>query len=176
MFGRKRGAVIAVVGMLAASLMSLTASAAENHSNDAAAFLRAGVGPRYLAMGKAGTATATDVHAGYWNPAGLGWMRGWQVAGMYTGGLNFDRSHNYIGVGYGGEMGSIALSWINAGTSKIQGTDVNGNPTNEFDFGENAIQLSLATAWDRFSFGATGKSVIHSNGSNVGADDNVNGF
>jgi outer membrane protein OmpA-like peptidoglycan-associated protein len=176
MLGRKRGALIGAAGMLAVSLMTLTASAQEEHSNDGAAFLRAGVGPRYLAMGGAGTATATDVHAGYWNPAGLGWMRGWQIAGMYTGGLDFDRSHNYVGVGYGGEMGSIALSWINAGTDEIRGTDINGNPTSEFSFGENAIQLSLAKAWDRFAFGVTGKMVNQDVGIDFGDDDNVTGF
>jgi outer membrane protein OmpA-like peptidoglycan-associated protein len=156
--------------------MSLTASAQENHSNDAGAFLRAGVGPRYLALGGAGTAAATDVHAGYWNPAGLGWMKGWQIAGMYTGGLDFDRNHNYIGVGWGGEQLSLALSWINAGTSDLEGFDESGNPTSEFDFGENALQLSLGKAWDRFSLGATGKLVNQDVGVDFGENDSVTGF
>lgn len=176
MFGRKRGVVITVVGLLTASLMPLTASAADSHSNDGAAFLRAGIGPRYLAMGKAGTATATDVNAGYWNPAGLSWMRGWQVSGMYTAGLDFDRSHNAIGVGYGGDWGSLALNWINAGTQDIQGTNPDGSPSEMFNFSENAIQLSLAKSWDRFGLGVTGKYVTQNVGTNIGVgSDNANG-
>jgi outer membrane protein OmpA-like peptidoglycan-associated protein len=168
---RKRGAVIAAVGVLAACLMSLSTSAAGEESPDGGAFLRGGVGPRYLAMGKTGTATATDVHAGYWNPAGLAWMRGWQIAGMYTGGLDFDRKHNYIGVGYGSEQGSIALSWINAG-SDIQGTDAIGNPT-EVDRDENAILLSLAKSWERLALGASGKLVNQDVDTDSGDDTNT---
>lgn len=176
MFGRKRGVVITAVGLLTATLIPLTASAAENHSNDGAAFLRAGIGPRYLAMGKAGSSTATDVNAGYWNPAGLAWMRGWQVAGMYTAGLDFDRNHNSVGAGYGGDWGSFALTWVNAGTTDISGTDISGNPTETFDFSENAIQLSLAKSWDKFGLGVTGKFLDQSVGTTAGVtDDNATG-
>jgi outer membrane protein OmpA-like peptidoglycan-associated protein len=178
MFGRKRGAAIAVASLLATGLMSLTASAVENESSDGAAFLRGGVGPRYLAMGKAGTATAKDAYAGYWNPAGLAWSCGWQVAGMYTGGLDFDRNHNFVGVSYGksGNWG-LGLGWINAGTDDLAGFDDGGVSTGTFDFGENAIQLSLAKAWERFSFGITGKYVNQDVGTNIGVtEDNAGGF
>ena len=60
MFGRKRGVAIALASLMVAGLMPLTASAVDNESNAGAASNRAGVGPRYLAMGRAGTATAND--------------------------------------------------------------------------------------------------------------------
>ena len=37
----------------------------------AAQFLKIGIGPRAIAMGSAFTATANDLTAIYWNPAGL---------------------------------------------------------------------------------------------------------
>ncbi|HEX7879085.1 MAG TPA: PorV/PorQ family protein [Candidatus Eisenbacteria bacterium] len=178
MFGRKRGAMIAVASLLATGVFSLTASAAENESSDGAAFLRGGVGPRYLAMGKAGTAIANDVYAGYWNPAGLAYSCGWQVAGMYTGGLDFDRAHNFVGASYGkaGNWG-IGFGWTNAGTGDIQGRTNGGAPTEIFDYGENALALSFAKAFDRFSIGGTGKYVVQDVGTSVGVtDDNATGF
>jgi outer membrane protein OmpA-like peptidoglycan-associated protein len=175
MSGRKKGAVIVIASLLLVCVMPLIASAAEKDSNHLSPYLRAGVGPRYLAMGKAGT-LASDVFAGYWNPAGLGWMRGWQLGGMYTAGYDYDRNHNYVGVGYGAELGAIALSWINAGWSDVDGYDLSGKPTGLFNYNGNAIQLSLGKSWDKVAMGVSGKMVNEGNGANFGTDDNVTGF
>jgi hypothetical protein len=52
--------------------LSFLAPCAEGSGGEnAAEFLRIGVGPRAIAMGEAQTAVADDVYATYWNPAGL---------------------------------------------------------------------------------------------------------
>lgn len=178
MFGRKRGVAIALASLLVASLMPLTASAVENESNAGAASVRAGVGPRYLAMGRAGTATAMDAYAGFWNPAALAWSCGWNLAGMYTGGLDFDRNHNFVGLSYAGKKNyGIGLGWNNAGTQDLLGRDASGNPTGEFDFTENTVALTLAKGWrDMFAFGVTGKMINQDVGAKNVTDDNVTGY
>jgi outer membrane protein OmpA-like peptidoglycan-associated protein len=118
-------------------------------------------------MGGVGAATANDASAAYWNPAGLSLLEGLYVTGMYTGGLNFDRNHNYISAAYGFEKFSLALSWINAGTTDLTAFNNVGNATETFDFAENAIMLSAATGSGPLTVGINGKLVTQDVGTTV---------
>jgi outer membrane protein OmpA-like peptidoglycan-associated protein len=167
---------------LAASILAITtpqtARAQDQQSNHAAAFLRAGVDARHLALGGVGAGLANDIAAGYWNPAGLAILRGWSATGMATQGLNFDRHHNYVAAAYGTAHGTLALSWINASTSNLAGADASGASTGSFDFGENAVILSGALGSPTANVGASAKLLTQSLGTTApgGADDQALGY
>lgn len=145
-------------------------------SNRNAPYLRLGAGARALGMGGAFVGVADDATAAYWNPAGLTWLNGWEITGMYTAGMNVDRSHNYIGVARNSYWGAYAAQWLNAGTSDIQGYNNDNVATEEFDFSDNALAVSFAKKWDVASAGVTGKYLRESVGADVDGDDSVNGF
>src|SRR5471032_349554 len=48
-----------------------------------AAFLKIGPGARPVGMGEAFTGVADDIHAIYWNPAGLGTLKHAEITGMH---------------------------------------------------------------------------------------------
>ena len=159
-------------------LLPARAHAEDEQSNHAGAFLRAGVDARHLALGGVGAAIADDIASGYWNPAGLANLRGFSVTGMATGGLNFDRHHNYVAAGYGMARGTVALSWINAGTYDLAGADPTGTPTESFDFAENAIILSAAVGSPTANLGVSAKLLTQDLGTTApgGADDATTGY
>ena len=72
------------------------AQAVASSSNRLGPYLRMGTGARALGMGGAFVGVADDASATYWNPAGLAWTNGWELTGMYTAGMNVDRSYNYV--------------------------------------------------------------------------------
>jgi outer membrane protein OmpA-like peptidoglycan-associated protein len=152
----------------------------DEQSNHTGAFLRTGVDARHLAMGGVGAALANDIASGYWNPAGLANIRGLSATGMATHGLNFDRHHNFVAVGYGAPRATVALSWINAGTNDINGTDGTGARTGTFDFSENAIILSGAVGAPTANIGVSAKLLAQSLGTTApagaGVDDNTLGY
>ncbi len=122
-------------------MLMLFGVSAANAQNYAAPFLRMGVGARAMAMGTAQTAVAKDATAAYWNPAALHWLHKFEVALMYTGGLEADRNYNYIGASLCAEkIGTFGLSWLNAGITGIGQYDETGAKTGSFDVGENAFQ------------------------------------
>lgn len=126
-------------------MLMLFGVSAANAQNYAAPFLRMGVGARAMAMGTAQTAVAKDATAAYWNPAALHWLHKFEVALMYTGGMEADRNYNYIGASLCAEkIGTFGLSWLNAGITGIGQYDPTGTKTGSFDVGENAFQLSYA--------------------------------
>jgi outer membrane protein OmpA-like peptidoglycan-associated protein len=179
MFRRNRGAwALVALGMLLAATVPVASYAVQEQSNHAASFLRAGVGARYFGMGGTGSATANDVSAGYWNPAGLSLLRGFSVSGMYTGGMTFDRNHNYIGLAYGWEKFTLGLTWINANTSDLRETGLDGGFGQTFDFSENAIMLSAATMAGPVNLGINGKLITQDLGTAApgSGEDNVNGL
>jgi len=98
-----------------------------------------------------------DATAAYWNPAGLTWTSGWEITGMYTAAMNYDRTHNYVGVSHNSDKFAIALQWINSGVDKIDQYDETGVYKGQFKYGFNALSLSLAKQFDIFSVGISGK-------------------
>lgn len=151
------------------------AQAVASSSNRLGPYLRMGTGARALGMGGAFVGVADDASATYWNPAGLAWTNGWELTGMYTAGMNVDRTYNYVAFSRNGSKLAYGLQWINAGMSEIDGRDGMGASTGEFDYGDNAFALSLAKSFDMASVGITGKYLRQSVGAEV-EDDADNGF
>ncbi len=128
----------------------------------AAPFLNIAVGPRAIAMGGAFVATADDITALYWNPAG--------VSRMGTSGATFnhtqwfaDINYNYAGAVVNlGEMGAVGMQiqYLDYGDIEVtnlveqEGTGEMYNPS------DMAIGLTYAyNLTDRFSMGGTVKYV-----------------
>lgn len=181
MFGRKCSALPVAFTVAAAVLTWAGAVQAQNEdkttsSNRNAPYLRLGAGARALGMGGAFVGVADDATAAYWNPAGLTWLNGWEVTGMYSAGMNVDRTHNYVGVARNSYWGAYAAQWLNAGTSDIEQRDETGAYLGDFDFSDNALSLSLAKRWDVASFGITGKYLRESLGAEIEGNDAINGF
>lgn len=159
--------------LLGASTDALAVSSFSNHN---APYLRMGVGARALGMGGAFVGVADDATAAYWNPAGLAWSSGWEVTGMYTAGMDVDRSHNYVGLAHNAEKFAFALQWTNAGMADIMQTNRDGVDIGEFNYGDNALALSLAKRFDIVSLGATAKYLRQGIGAEVDGSDGINGF
>jgi len=128
----------------------------------AAPFLNIGVGPRAISMGGAFVATANDMTALYWNPAG--------VARMEANGALFahtrwfaDISYNWAGVLVNmGSFGSAGLSliYLNYGEMEVT-TLAEQDGTGEF-FSAKDIAISLTYSYnlsDRFSLGINAKYI-----------------
>jgi outer membrane protein OmpA-like peptidoglycan-associated protein len=167
------------IGLLLLIGLMIPAGAFAEDSNHNAAFLRAGVDARYFGMGGTGVAFADDASAAYWNPAGLANHLGFFLTGMYTGGMDFDRTHNYLGVSHGWENWALGFGWNNAGTDDITKTTGTGTNGELFKFSENAFMLSAAYYAGPFTIGVTPKYLIQDLGTSPlesSSEDNVSGF
>ncbi len=163
-------AVLVIVAM--ASWPSGTAQA-QRIAKYGADFLSGGVGARALGMGGAYVALAHDVHAGYWNPAGLSRLAFPEIAYMhaerFAGIVTFD----YGSIAFPINARSTAgISFFRSGVNDIKNTlnawDVERNQPKarpetyfeSFSAADMAFFLSYARALgDRFSLGVTGKII-----------------
>jgi len=138
---------------LAISLLPVIAQAqdAPKYSNE---FLAIGVGARALGMGYSSVATANDVTAGYWNPAGLLGVKGdLQVGAMHSEYFAGIAKYDYIAVAKPIDSSSvIGFSYIRFGVDDIPNTteliDNNGNldydRISSFSTTDNAFLISYA--------------------------------
>ncbi|HAM36987.1 MAG TPA: hypothetical protein DEB40_07145 [Elusimicrobia bacterium] len=139
----------------------------------AAAFLKIAPGARAAAMGEAFSALADDVHAVYYNPAGLAFLKQVEAAGMHESrfaGIRYDfaalaapllswrdtpKQRNAYGV--------AALSFYSLSVEGIErrGTTETDEPLDTFGAGDVAYALSYAYALpgSRFALGGTAKLV-----------------
>ena len=53
-------------------------------TNTTVNFLKIGVGPRPVGMGSAFTGVGDDIYTLYWNPAGIGFIRRWELSAMFN--------------------------------------------------------------------------------------------
>src|SRR3989339_203427 len=120
MFCRRWWPSVLAAVAVGALLMPAVAYAG-NTSNDANPYLRIGVGARALGMGGAFVGVADAVTSNVWNPAGLGYASGTQLHGTIAAGMNVDRKHNYFAASHAWNWGTLAMGWINSGTSDIPG-------------------------------------------------------
>jgi hypothetical protein len=123
----------------------------------AAPYLRMGVGARALAMGGAFTAIADDATAAYWNPAGLVKVDHIEATFMYAANMSVDRQLNYFAYAQWLGMGSLAVSWLNAGMDDLEKRDVSGNFLGTEDIGDNAIMFSYGMETGDLMLGGTAK-------------------
>jgi hypothetical protein len=97
-------------------------------------FLSIGAGARALGMGSAYVASANDVTAAYWNPAGLFGLKNYQASYMHSERFSGVVSYDYAGFALPvNDRGVLAISAFRQGVDNIKNTlnvynDANGIP------------------------------------------------
>ncbi len=133
-----------------------------------AAYLDMGVGGMQNAMGGTGVAVRNDVADGYWNPAGLTALRGFQVEDQYTL-LSLNQELNYLGLANNfRDKFFYGLSWIyySAGNDLEARTGPSLNPDSIFSDLEMTFIVSLAIRIDpRWALGLNLKILTQNLGS-----------
>ena len=116
-------------------------------SEAGAVFLLISPGARAGGMGEAQVAVANDVYASYWNPAGLAFLEGSELAMMHVNwlpNLADDLYYEFLAfkqpIGYGTLGGH--LIYLNLGEQ--QGMDGFGNPTSIFSSFMKATSRTLS--------------------------------
>jgi len=127
------------------------------------AVLNAGVGARPLGMGSAFTAVADNADAPYWNPAGLGWVKGNEITTMQTR-LSSDTDHYYVSYIQPALGGTLGISWVQIGLGNISQTSAEVDVHNEvqnisiFSYFSNAYLIAYGKELsDKVSLGLTAK-------------------
>jgi hypothetical protein len=144
-------------------------------------FISIGVGGRALAMGSAFVGVASDVSAGYWNPAALARIEYPQLMLMHDELFGSLVNHDYGAVALPvGRTATLGLSLIRLGVDDIPdtrnaGLDVNGNLTTDpnlfyrtdpsrvtyFSAADWALYLTYARRHSEcFSYGANVKMIV----------------
>ena len=128
----------------------------------AAPFLNIGIGPRAISMGGAFVATANDITALYWNPAGISRMEANGAFFAHTQWFS-DISYNWAGIVLNlGEYGStgFSITYLNYGDMEVT-TLQEQEGTGEY-FSAKDIAISLTYSYnlsDRFSLGLSAKYI-----------------
>jgi hypothetical protein len=163
---------------VAAMLMASSAMAETGVGKYAGEFIAIGVGGRALGMGGASVALASDVTAGYWNPALLSHLNYPQFALMHD-----EQFGNLVNYDYGavampfGTNASLGFSVIRLGVDDIAntqnaGVDANNNPTSDpnaigFRIDPNKITYFNAADWAFYFSYSKKESETFSYGANV---------
>jgi hypothetical protein len=112
-------------------------------------------------MGEAFTGLADDIHAVYWNPAGLGRLAGPEMTGMH---MQYFQSIQYEFAAFAyptSEFGTLGFAVSNLHTDTInRRTDDTDAPINQFGSSDNAYWLSYGKALtSKLSLGANAKFI-----------------
>jgi len=145
-----------VLFILLLSFFTISSANAQNfvnakYGND---FLSIGAGARALGMGSAYVATANDVTAAYWNPAGLYGLTNYQGSYMHSERFSGVVSYDYAGFALPVQgKGVLALSAFRQGVDNIKNTlnvynDANGipDPTKITNFSATDMAVFLTYA------------------------------
>lgn len=170
--------------LLAAALLTGGAHAQSTYSNDvsktgttAAAFLQIDVGARACGMGGAFTATANDVSAIYWNPAGIARMKQGEASFVHTqwiADVRFDHLAAVIPVTGDLWLGAFT-SMVTMDEMAVRTVDYPEGTGEMFEASDLAIGITGAwTLTDRLSIGWNAKyihqQIWHMSASSVAAD------
>jgi len=128
----------------------------------AAPFLTIGVGSRPQAMGGAFVAVSDDIHALYWNPAGLARMQNAEVMMVHSTWLA-DMSFDYVGAAFPmGRAGTFGVSttMLSVGEMEVTTTSYQDGTGLMFDSYDLAVAGSYGYKfYDRFSIGTSVKYI-----------------
>lgn len=168
------------VTLVLALLSVVTAqSQIRTYSNE---FLSLGVGARALGMGNVQSASADDLTAAYWNPAGLNNVENLQIGAMHAEWFAGIAKYDYLSVAtpIGDNKHVIGISAIRFGVDNIPNTlniiepdgSVNYDNISTFSAADYAFLLSYARKIKKLDVGANVKIIYR----NVGSFANAIGF
>lgn len=126
------------------------------------AFTRMGFGARGMGMGNALTAVRVGENSGSYNPAAAAFLRRSTASASY-GILSLDRNLNTLFYSQPIDTNAgIALHVLNAGTSDIDGRDIDGFHTEMYSVSENQFSLSFGLRIRSIAVGLTTKLYYYS--------------
>lgn len=135
-------------------LFILLAGAAR--SAETAAYLDIGVGARALSMGGAYTALADDVHAVYWNPAGLARLEKREAAASHAE-LGNSTRHDFLAYAHPTSRTVFAGAFTYLSQGKLEGRDALGSRTGGFDASDAAVAFAAGRRTDLADLGISVK-------------------
>lgn len=143
----------------------------------AAPFLNVAIGPRAISMGGAFVATADDITALYWNPAGIATQQNNSAMFSYTSwfaGINYNWAAASINLGTMGSLGA-SVTYLDYGDMEVTTLSEQEGTGEMFTASDMALGLTYAMKLtDQFSMGATVKyinqKIWNSSASTVGFD------
>ena len=163
---------VVILGVILAAIPAISGT----NGGYSGAFLRMGLGARALGMGNAQVAVATGPSALYYNPGAMPWTTHREVA-LSTRSLSLDRKYYFVGVALplrpknAPVQAGVALGWIHASTSQIDGRDFDGFHYGWLSQHENAFQMAFGVGdTSRFGVGLAVK-VIYSLYPDMTAED-----
>jgi len=139
------------------------ANSITNVGTTAAPFLQIGVGSRAIGMGGSFVATANDVSAMYWNPAGLGYLDKIEAIFVHTKWIA-DITYDYAGIVFPtysfGTIG-VNITILNMGEMQVRTVDRPDGTGEFFEAKDLAIGLSYGIKLtNRFSIGLNFKYIL----------------
>lgn len=154
--GASRAGLVATLVALGLSASALSAGASDKYAGE---FLRVGAGARALGMGGAFLAVADDATAGYWNPAGLTYLRNKSVLYMHSEEQKSQVHYDFIGValpqgGAPGQRSALGVALVRLGVDDIPVTPTAEQlrPGIDFEDGDGNPSTNLPTEnngrWD----------------------------
>lgn len=147
--------------MLLTLIFSFNSSYSATNGGYAGAFLRMGLGADAISQGDAYTARAANGFASYYNPAGLSFLKERTVAVSYSS-LALDRSVNYLGLTFPLKpTAGLAVGWINAGVTDIDGRDYDGNHYDYLSFYDNAFTFAFSNKFSEYVAAGVGVKVLY---------------
>lgn len=168
---------VTLISLLMVTYFSFAQTA--KYSNE---FLSLGVGARALAMSNAMVSLTDDVHAAYWNPAGLTRLdKKYEFSLMHSEYFAGIAKYDYAGIAYKiDDKSAVALSYLRFGVDNIMNTtdlidnqgNVDYNRISYFSAADNAFLISYARnlgGIEGLSVGANAKVIRRSIGDFAGA-------
>ncbi len=141
-----------IIGILVLTLSLI--SYANSPGTTTASFLKIGVGARAAAMGEAFTALASDGTSLYWNPAGLTQLRTKEILATYNSWFE-EIGQGYLSLTFPTSRGVMGLGVNYVDMGKLEGRDVEGNPTGDFTASDTHLFLGYAKKLKKSSWGLT---------------------
>jgi hypothetical protein len=131
---------------------------------ESASFLDIAVGARALGMGGAYTALADEVHALYWNPAGLSKLERREFSASHAE-LFENTRHDFLAYAHPTSQGTFAAGLTYLSQGRIAGRDSLGRPTADYDSSDVAVSACYARKLDLAGVGVSFKYIRSSIGS-----------
>jgi hypothetical protein len=144
--------ILFTLGVLILSLCFL--AQAQGPGTSGANFLKIGVGAKATAMGGAFTALASDGTSLYWNPAGLTQLEEREFSATYNSWFE-GISQGYLGLIFPSSKGTMGFGANYVDMGKLEGRDVEGNPTGDFTASDTHIFFGYARKLKKSSWGLT---------------------
>ena len=153
---------IVLLGVLLLSASVAWPQSLTKTGTTAAAFLKIGVGSRAIGMGGAFAATATDISAMYWNPAGLATLNGNEATFNHVGWFA-DVQYDFAGVALSlSEFGTLGafVSVLTMDEMDVRTIEMPEGTGERFKAGGFELGLSYARSLtDQFSIGFNAKYI-----------------